>query len=318
MDALTDLLQDATAGDPIRGTKWIRKSLRTLVKELRRKRFKVGRETVRRLLKRLDYSLHHNHKARSKRQNADRDRQMRYLARRRRAFLKAKKPVISVDCKKKELIGNFKNAGRTWRREAHSVLATDFPSDADGKAIPYGVYDIARNRGFVGVGVSHETAEFAVDVIRHWWLTEGRMAYPDQTEVLIQGDGGGANGYRNWLWKWELQRLADETGLTFTVNHYPTSASKWNWIEHRLFCHISANWAGEPLIRYEVVLKFIRTTATETGLCCTAYLDRKRYLTQVKVTPEQKATIRLVKHRVLPKWNYTIRPHKPPDRKTAK
>ena len=302
-------MQDATAGDPIRGTKWLRKSLRALVKELRRKKFKVGRETVRRLLKRLDYSLHHNRKAGSKRQDVDRDRQMRYLARKRRAFLKAKKPVISVDCKKKELIGNFKNAGRTWRREARSVLATDFPSDADGKAIPYGVYDVARNRGFVGVGVSHETAKFAVDVIRHWWLTEGRAANPDATELLIQADGGGANGYRNWLWKWELQRLSDETGLTFTVNHYPTSASKWNWIEHRLFCHISANWAGEPLVRYEIVLKFIRTTTTDTGLCCTAYLDRKQYLTGVKVTPEQKATIRLVKHRVLPKWNYTIRPH---------
>lgn len=311
-------MQDATAGDPIRGTKWIRKSLRTVVKELRRKKFKVGRETVRRLLKTLGYSLRRNRKERSKRQDTDRNRQMGYLARKRRAFLKAKKPVISVDSKKKELIGNFKNPGRTWRREARSVLATDFPSDADGKAIPYGVYDVARNRGFVGVGVSHETAEFAVNVIRRWWLKEGRAAYPDQTELLIQADGGGANGYRNWLWKWELQRLADETGLTIIVTHYPTSASKWNWIEHRLFNHISANWAGEPLVRYEIVLKFIRTTTTETGLCCTAYLDRKRYLTQVKVTLEQKATIRLLKHRVLPKWNYTIRPHVPSGQKTAK
>jgi hypothetical protein len=312
------LLADATAGDPIRGTKWIRKSLRTLVKELRRKKFKVGRETVRRLLKTLDYSLRGNRKVGSKRHDADRDRQMRYLARKRQAFLKAKKPVISVDCKKKELIGNFKNPGRTWRQEARSVLATDFPRDADGKAIPYGVYDLKRNRGFIGVGVSHETAEFAVDVIRRWWLTEGRAAYPDQTELLIQCDAGGANGYRDWPWKWELQRLADETGLTITVTHYPTSASKWNWIEHRLFCHISANWAGEPLIRYEIVLKFIRTTTTETGLCCLAYLDRKHYQTGVKVTPEQKDTIRLVKHRVLPKWNYTIQPHILSSAKTAK
>lgn len=300
------------------GTKWTRKTLRKLVKELRRKKFKVGRETVRRLLKRLDYSLRHNRKERSKRQDPDRDRQIRYLARKRRAFLKAKKPVISVDCKKKELIGNFKNPGRTWRREARSVLATDFPSDADGKVTPYGVYDVARNRGFVGVGVSHETAEFAVSVIRRWWLTEGKAAYPDATELLVQADGGGANGYRNWLWKWELQRLADETNLTIIVTHYPTSASKWNWIEHRLFNHISANWAGEPLVRYETVLKFIRTTTTETGLCCTAYLDRKRYLTRLKVTPEQKHTIRLLKHRVLPKWNYTIQPHAPTGEKTDK
>ena len=311
-------MRDVTAGDPIRGTKWTRKTLRKLVKELRRKQFKIGRETVRRLLKQLDYSLRYNRKQRSKRQDADRDRQMRYLARKRRAFLKAKKPVISVDCKKKELIGNFKNAGRTWRREARSVLATDFPSAADGKAIPYGLYDVARNRGFVGVGVSHETAAFAVNVIRRWWHTEGRAAYPDQTELLIQADGGGANGYRSWLWKWELQSLADETGLTIMVTHYPTSASKWNWIEHRLFCHISANWAGEPLISFETVLKFIRTTTTEPGLSCVAYLDRKRYLTKVVVTPEQKKAIRLVKHRVLRKWNYTIRPHVPPVPKTNK
>jgi hypothetical protein len=305
---LSRLLQDATAGDPIRGTKWIRKSLRTLVKELARKKVKVSYETVRRLLKQLDYSLRYNRKQRSKRQDADRDQQMVYLTRIRRAFLKAKKPGISVDCKKKELIGNFKNPGRTWRREARSVLATDFPRDADGKAIPYGVYDLARNRGFIGVGVSHETAKFAVEVIRRWWLTEGRAAYPGQTELLIQADAGGANGYRDWPWKWELQHLADETGLTITVTHFPTSASKWNWIEHRLFCHISANWAGEPLVSYETVLKFIRTTSTETGLSCTAYLDRKKYHTKVVVTPEQKATIHLMRHRTLPKWNYTIRP----------
>jgi DDE family transposase len=269
-------------------------------------------------LQQLDYSLRYNRKERSKRQDADRDRQMRYLARKRRAFLKAKKPVISVDTKKKELIGNFKNPGRTWRQAARSVLATDFPSDADGKAIPYGIYDVARNRGFIGVGVSHETAEFAVGVIRRWWCTEGRAAYPDQTELLIQADGGGANGYRSWLWKRELQRLADETGLTIIVTHYPTSASKWNWIEHRLFNHMSANWAGEPLVSYETVLKFIRTTTTETGLCCLAYLDRKRYLTKIVVTPEQKKAIRLVKHRVLPKWNYTIRPHARSGGKTDK
>lgn len=303
------MLEDATAGDPIRGTKWTRKTLRRLVAELRRKRFKVSHETVRRLLRGLGYSLRRNRKERSKRQDADRDRQMRYVARIRRAFLKAKKPVISVDCKKKELIGNFRNPGRNWRREARSVLATDFPSDADGKAIPYGIYDVARNRGFVGVGLTHETAQFAVNVIRQWWHTEGRAAYPQQTELLVQADGGGANGYRDWPWKWELQRLANETGLTIVVTHYPTSASKWNWIEHRLFNHISANWAGEPLVSYETVLKFIRTTTTDTGLRCTAYLDRRHYQTKVKVTPEQRSRIRLIRHRLLLKWNYTIRPH---------
>ena len=302
----------------MRGTKWTRKTLRALVKELRGKKFKVGRETVRRLLKQWGYALRSNRKQGSKRQDTDRDRQMRYLARKRRAFLKAQKPVISVDCKKKELIGNFKNSGRTWRLAARSVLATDFPSDADGKAIPYGVYDVARNRGFVGVGVSHETAAFAGNVIRCWWQTEGQAAYPDATELLIQADSGGANGYESWLWKWELQRLADETGLTIIVTHYPTSASKWNWIEHRLFNHISANWVSEPLERYEVVLKFIRTTTTETGLCCTAYLDRKHYPTKLILTNEQKESICVTGHRVLPKWNYTIRPRQPSTNKTDK
>lgn len=252
-----------------------RKTLRKLVEELRDKKFDIGRGTVRQLLKKLGYSLRRNRKERSKRHGADRDQQMRYLARKRRAFLKAKKPVISVDGKKKELIGNFKNQGRTWRLQPYSVLATDFPSDADGKAIPYGIYDVARNRGFVSVGVSHETAEFAVNTIRRWWQVEGCVAYPNATELLIQADGGGANGYRNWLWKWELQRFADDTGLTITVTHYPTSASKWNWIEHRLFNHISANWSGEPLVSYETVLKFIRTTTTDTGLCCMAYFERR-------------------------------------------
>lgn len=312
------MLQDATAGDPIRGTKWMRKTLRKLVEELRDKKFSIGRGTVRRLLKKLGYSLRRNRKERSKQRGADRDQQMRYLARKRRAFLKAQKPVISVDAKKKELIGNFKNQGRTWRLQPYSVLATDFPSQADGKAMPYGVYDVARNRGFVGVGISHETAEFAVNTIRRWWQIEGRAAYPNATELLIQADGGGSNGSRNWLWKWELQWFADETGLTITVTHYPTSASKWNWIEHRLFNHISANWVGEPLVSYEVVLKFIRTTITDAGLCCLAYFDRKHYRTRIKVTAEQKRTIQLTQHRILPKWNYTIQPHAALSSETAK
>lgn len=304
-------MEDATAGDPIRGTKWARKSLRTLVKELRRQRYTLGRETVRRLLQTLGFSLRSNRKADHKRQAPDRDRQMRYLARQRRQFLNAKRPAISVDAKKKELIGPFKNPGRTWRRTAYDVLATDFAADADGRAIPYGVYDLARNRGFVGVGTTHETGKFAVSVIRRWWQTEGRAAYPHQTELLIQADSGGSNGYQNWAWKWELQRLADETGLTITVTHYPTSASKWNWIEHRLFCHISANWVGEPLVSHETVLKFIRTTKTQQGLRCRAYLDRKDYKINCKITRKQQKTIQLQPHRVLPHWNYTISPHAP-------
>ena len=303
------MLQDETAGDPISGVKWTRKTLAKLAQALTtRYACPVGRETVRRLLEELEYTLRTNRKRLSRCQDVDRDRQMRYIVRQRRAFLRAQQPVISVDTKKKELIGDFKNAGRTWRREAWEVLSTDFPSDARGKAIPYGVYDVARNRGFVGVGVAHETARFAVQVIRHWWRCEGVRAFPNATTLLIEADGGGANGYRSWTWKWELQQLANETGLAIRVTHYPTSASKWNPVEHRLFCHISRNWAGQPLRTYEMVLKFIRTTRTNVGLRCRAYLDTADYPTRVKLTPEQKSQIHLVRHRVLPKWNYTIKP----------
>ena len=168
---------------------------------------------------------------------------------------------------------------------------------------------MARNTGWVGVGVSHDTAEFAVSVIRAWWQHEGHAAYAGQTELLIQADSGGANGYRSWLWKWELQQFADETGLTITVTHYPTSASKWNWIEHRLFGPISQNWAGQPLISYETVLKYIRTSNTETGFTCSAYFDIKHYQTKRKVTPEEKASVNLHPHKLFPEWNYTIRPN---------
>lgn len=303
------MLKDTTAGDPISGLKWTRKSPRKLAKALWRKGFKTSHETVRRLLKTLGYSVKANRKRLGKRQDAERDRQMRYLARKRRAFVKAKKPAISVDTKKKELVGNFKNSGRTWRQEALPVLTNDFLTDADGKAVPYGVYDVARNTGWIGVGVSHDTAEFALNVIRAWWQQEGHAVYPGQTELLIQADSGGANGYRSWLWKWELQQFADETGLTIIVTHYPTSASKWNWVEHRLFGPISQNWAGQPLLNYETTLKYIRATKTETGLRCRAYLDRAIYETRKKVSPEQKGLLNLKPHHVLPKWNYTIKPH---------
>lgn len=312
---LKELLKDATLGDPSSGLKWTRKSPRKLAKALRGKGFKTSHETVRRLLATLGYSLQVNRKRLGKRQDAERDRQMRYLARKRRAFVKAQKPVISVDTKKKELVGNFKNAGRTWRQEALSVLTTDFLSDADGKAIPYGVYDVARNTGWIGVGVSHDTAEFALTVIRAWWWQVGQVVYAGQSELLIQADSGGANGYRSWLWKWELQQFADESGLTITVTHHPTSASKWNWIEHRLFGPISQNWAGQPLLNYETVLKYIRATKTEAGLHCRAYLDKAIYETGKKITREQKQSINLIPHRTLPKWNYTIKPRTTSDKK---
>lgn len=276
---------------------------------MRRKGFKVSFVTIRRLLRKLKYAIRVNRKRLTKKQDPERDRQMHYIARVRRRFLKAGKPVISVDTKKRELIGNFKNAGGTWRRKAREVLAYDYPSDASGVAIPFGIYDVGRNEGFVVVGTSHQTPEFAVATIRRWWWQVGQIPYPDADELLIECDCGNPNSNRCWRWKYGLQQLADESGLTITVTHFPTGASKWNPIEHHLFSQISDNWAGEPLVSYEKVLKFIRTTKTETGLRCKAYLDMTFYKTKLQVTPEQKAQINLFPHRVLPKVNYTIRPH---------
>lgn len=302
-------MQDATAGDPITGLKWTRKTLRALARTLRSKGFKIGFVTLRRLLQEQDYAIRVNRKRLTKKQAPQRDRQMRYLLRLRRRFVKAGQPVISVDTKKRELVGNFKNAGGTWRRKARAVLEYDFPSDAEGMAIPFGIYDVVRNEGFVVVGTSHQTPEFAVAAIRRWWVQAGQMYYPDPHELLIEADCGNPNGNRCWRWKHELQQLANEIGLTLTVTHLPTGASKWNPIEHRLFSQISRNWAGEPLVSYETILKFIRTTRTESGLRCKAYLDKTIYETKLQLTPEQKERINMVPRRVLPKYNYTIKPH---------
>lgn len=301
-------MHDATAGDPTRGLKWTRKTSRKLSQQLKRRGYKVGPDTVRRLLDQQGYVLRANRKRLNKKRDPDRDRQMRYLARKRRAFQKADFPVVSVDTKQRELIGNFKNPGRTWRQTCMDVLENDYPSQAEGVSIPYGIYDVARNEGFVVVGTSHQTPEFAVAAIRKWWLKVGRRVYRDRKHLLIEADCGGANGNRCWRWKFGLQQLADESGLTITVTHLPTSASRWNPIEHKLFCHIERNWAGQPLVSFETVLKFIQTTRTNAGLCCRAHLDTTEYQTGLKLTAEQKTRINLKLHRVLPRWNYTIEP----------
>jgi hypothetical protein len=305
---LDDLVRDATAGDPVKGLKWTKKTSRKLSRVLKRRGYRVGPDTVRRLLRQRKYVLRANRKRLNRKRDPDRDRQMRYLARWRRAYQKAGFPVISVDTKQRELIGNFKNPGRTWRQTRLDVLESDYPSEAEGVAIPYGIYDLTRDEGFVVVGTSHQTPQFAVAAIRLWWIKVGRRVYPGKKHLLIEADCGGANGNRCWLWKYGLQQLADEFGLTIIVTHLPTNASKWNPIEHKLFCHIEQNWAGQPLIRYETVLKFIRTTRTETGLRCQAYLDTTEYETGLKITGEQKAQINLTLHRVLPRWDYTIEP----------
>ncbi|MCI0553599.1 MAG: ISAzo13 family transposase, partial [Anaerolineae bacterium] len=240
-------MEDASAGDPITGLRWTRKTLRALEQALRRKGFKVGFVTIRRLLRKLHYATRVNRKRLTREQKPERDRQMRYVVRLRRRFLKAGQAVISVDTKKRELVGNFKNAGRTWRRKAIPVLEYDYPSHADGVAIPYGIYDLGANEGFVVIGVAHQTPEFAIAAIRLWWIKIGRLRYVGQHELLIEADCGNPNGNRSWRWKFGLQQLANEFGLSITVTHLPTGASKWNPVEHRLFSQISGNWAGQPL-----------------------------------------------------------------------
>jgi hypothetical protein len=277
---------------------------------LRRRGISISPNTVGRLLIEKKYSLHTNRKQKAHVQDPDRDEQFRYLIRRRSWYLSRNIPVISVDSKKKEWIGNFKNPGQTWRKAARQVFDHDYPSWAEGVAIPYGIFDVGQNSGYIVIGVSHDTAEFALAAIRRWWKIQGHRRYGHSTRILIQADGGGSNSSRRWGWKVALQKFADEFGLILTVNHYPPGASKWNLIEHRMFSLISKNWAGEPLVSYETVLKFIRTTRSKMGFRCRAVLDKKIYPRGIKVTKEQRSRVLLDRHKILPKWNYTIRPHR--------
>jgi len=258
----------------------------------------------------MGYSLRVNHKKISTDFSSDRNDQFLYLGDLRQSFQRRGLPIISVDAKKRELVGNFKNPGSRWDRSPRRVNDHDFRSDSTGVAIPYGIYDLLANRGSIMVGVSHETSAFAAHSIAHWWRREGSVRYPRSRQLLILGDTGGSNGARRRTWKTELQsQVADPLGLTLTVAHYPTGASKWNPIEHRLFSEISKNWAGEPLDSYQKILNFIRSTRTETGLAVTAHLDRRNYPTGTEPTPEQLQSLRLKPHEVLPKWNYTISPN---------
>jgi hypothetical protein len=258
----------------------------------------------------MGYSLRVNHKQLSTDFSPDRNDQFLYLGDLRHHFQRRGLPIISVDCKKRELVGDFKNPGPRWDLSPRLVNDHDFRSDSTGIAIPYGIYDLLANRGSVVVGVSHDTPAFAAHAIAHWWRQEGWGRYPRSRQLLILSDTGGSNGYRCRAWKTELQsQLADSLGLTLTVAHYPTGASKWNPIEHRLFSEISKNWAGEPLDSYQKILNFIRSTRTQTGLSVTAHLDRRYYPTRTEPTPEQLQALRLKPHDVLPKWNYTISPN---------
>ena len=304
------LLEYDTAGDPITGLKWSRRTTEKIALALGDFGVSVSPNTVARLLHQMGYSLRVNHKKLSTDFSPDRNDQFLYLSDLRQRFQRRGLPIISVDTKKRELVGNFKNPGARWDLSPRLVNDHDFRSDSTGVAIPYGIYDLLANRGAVMVGVSHDTSAFAAHAIAHWWRQEGAVRYPRSRQLLILSDTGGSNGARRRTWKTELQsQLADSLGLTLTVAHYPTGASKWNPIEHRLFSEISKNWAGEPLDTYQKILNFIRSTRTNTGLSVTAQLDRRNYPTGAKPTPEQLQSLRLKPHQVLPKWNYTISPN---------
>jgi len=289
--------------------KWLRSSLRHLSKLLAEVCERVSHMTVRRLLKWQGYSLKANRKRCAGANHPDRDQQFLYIDSQRQAFLKAGDPVISVDTKKKEMIGNFKNAGRVWCQQAEAVNDHDFDEAALGKAVPYGIYDSNHNLGYVYVGQSADTPQFAADCIVHWWQTEGKQRFPEKQRLLILADCGGSNGYRLRAWKHLLQEeLANRLGLEVTVCHYPTGASKWNPIEHRLFGQISINWAGKPLRSFEFMLECIRGTTTETGLRVKAFLVETIYPTGIVIADEIMQALNIERAEVCPKWNYTIRP----------
>ena len=259
----------------------------------------------------MNYSLRVNHKSITTSSSPDRNLQFEYIADLRERFRRRHLPIISVDTKKRELVGLFKNSGVRWDRQSQNVYDHDFRSDSIGVAIPYGVYDILANHGSITIGVSHDTPAFAASAIAGWWHRQGRSHYAGSRQLLILADTGGSNGYRCRAWKTELQsRLADSFQLTVTVAHYPTGTSKWNPVEHRLFSEISKNWAGEPLDSYHKILNFIRTTSTRTGLAVSAYLDRRHYPIGAEPTPDQLQRLRLEPHDTLPKWNYTIKPNR--------
>jgi len=303
-------MKHETAGDPMSDLRWTRKTTARISEELEAVGIRVSANTVGRLLKSLGYSLRVNHKKRArttKTAPAERDAQFERIAALRQDFAAQGLPLISVDTKKKELVGRFKNPGAAWSQAPVHVNDHDFPSDAQGKAIPYGIYDVLANRGTVFVGTSHDTADFAVDAIEAWWTTEGKLHYEGARKLAILADGGGSNGPLNRAWKLGLHlKLAERHGLTVTVAHYPPGASKWNPIEHRLFSEISKNWAGRPLESYETVLNYLRTTRTKTGLEVRAQLLDKVYETGLKISDSQLKAINLSTLATLPRWNYSV------------
>jgi transposase len=310
LEKLEALVDPVTRGDPRSPLRWTCKSTRQLSQELGRKGYSISNVTVADLLHRLDYSLQANAKTLEGASHPDRDAQFQYINGRVKEFLRRRQPVISVDTKKKELVGQFKNVGKEWqpKGEPEQVEIHDFASPEFPKVIPYGVYDIGKNMGWVNVGTDHDTASFAVASIRRWWFGMGREIYPRAADLLICADCGGSNGYRVRLWKIELQDLASETGLRVTICHFPPGTSKWNKVEHRLFSHISMNWRGRPLVSHEVIVKLIGETTTSMGLEVKAQLDKRKYPTKVKITDEEMKRVKIRAHNFHGEWNYSINP----------
>jgi transposase len=308
--ALESLVEPVTRGDPESPLRWTCKSLRQLATELGEQGHSVSHTSIGGLLKQLGYSLQGNRKTLEGADHPDRNSQFEYINARVEEALSQGQPVISVDTKKKELVGQFKNGGKEWRPEGdpEKVNVYDFVDKELGRANPYGVYDLANNAGWVSVGTDHDTASFAVATIRRWWLAMGSPLYPDVKELLITADGGGSNGSRVRLWKLELQQLSDELGIPIRVSHFPPGTSKWNKIEHRLFSHISMNWRGQPLVSHEVIVNLIAATTTRKGLQVRAELDSKPYPKGIKVTDEEFAAIRIMRDEFHGEWNYTILP----------
>jgi len=307
---LEALVEPTTRGDPQSGLRWTCKSLRKLADELAQQGHRVSARKVGDLLHQLDYSLQGNRKIEEGSDHPDRDAQFQHIHQLALDFQERGQPVVSVDTKKKELVGNFKNAGQEWQPQGQPerVSTYDFPSQAEGKAIPYGVYDVGQNEGWVSVGTDHDTAEFAVATLGQWWRQMGAPTYPGATELLITADGGGSNSSRGRLWKVALQRFADETGLRITVCHFPPGTSKWNKIEHRLFSHITQNWRGRPLVSHEVVVNLIENTTTRTGVRVQAALDKAHYPTHKQVSDDELSDVYLARDPFHGEWNYSIAP----------
>jgi hypothetical protein len=312
VEELECLVDPATRGDPMSPLRWTCKSTRTLAEQLQRQGHRVSHQTVSLLLHHLGYSLQSNRKTREGAAHPDRDAQFAFISAQVVAFQKRRQPVVSVDTKQKEVVGDFKNGGTEWQPEGEpeQVRAKDFLDKRLGKAIPYGVYDLTCNNGWVSVGIDHDTGEFATEAVRRWWQERGRRRYPKATELLITADGGGSNGTRNRLWEVSLQALADELGLTLLVCHFPPGTSKWNKIEHRLFSFITQNWRGRPLVSLQAIVSLIASTTTSTGLIVKAALDTNQYDTAIKVSDEDLAALQLQRHEFHGDWNYTISPRR--------